>query len=82
MRNEGSSNSLDFYVQAPDEWPGVRAERRKAATTLRAAQNGLQVVPGANGRTAQLPASWLFALFFLAAGYLWIEGRAGWRAEG
>ncbi len=67
---------LDFYVSAADAWPALAAERRRTATARFAAisdSSGSPATPLATHR--DFPPVWLAALFFLSAGYLWIERR-------
>ena len=67
-----------IYVQSAGSWVGVRAERRRAASL----QAGVTAERGDRAtRTAltvparPVPLGWAFALFLVAAGYLWSERR-------
>ncbi|MBC7365202.1 MAG: hypothetical protein H7343_00095, partial [Undibacterium sp.] len=73
-----AGDGLDFWVDAVEAWPGVRAQMKRDATALVAAESGLRPVARAdergNGR-AVMP-EWLWvAVFVGSAGYLWSEGR-------
>jgi hypothetical protein len=67
-----------IYVQSAGSWVGVRAEQRLAASlqasvtverSERATTRGLSVP------ARPVPLGWAFALFLVAAGYLWSERR-------
>ena len=67
-----------FYVQHASGWIGVQAEQRVAASL----QAGVTAAGGGHLPTSRLglpprpvPLGWAFALFLLAAGYLWSERR-------
>ncbi|HET9706804.1 MAG TPA: hypothetical protein VFP39_00730 [Gemmatimonadales bacterium] len=74
----GGDGGPAMYVQRPGSWVGVRADRRLAASiqagitadrdepAIRAAL----IVPA-----RPVPLGWAFALFLVAAGYLWSERR-------
>ena len=78
-----------IYVERAGSWIGVRAGQRVAASL----QAGVAADGGARATTSRLgvpprpvPLGWPFALFLLAAGYLWSERRrllstAGSRAD-
>jgi len=67
-----------IYVQSAGSWVGVRAAQRRAASLEASvtAQHGDRttrtalIVP-----TRPVPLGWAFALFLVAAGYLWSERR-------
>jgi len=67
-----------FYVQSTGSWVGVRAERRRAASLEASvtAERGERVTRTALVVAARpMPLGWAFALFLVAAGYLWSERR-------
>ena len=67
-----------FYVQGPGSWIGVRAELRLAASlqasvTAERGERATRTVLTIPERPE--PLGWAFALFLVAAGYLWSERR-------
>jgi hypothetical protein len=67
-----------IYVQSAGSWVGVRADRRLAASL----QAGVTAESGERAPSTRLvvppqpvPLGWAFALFLIAAGYLWSERR-------
>jgi len=66
-----------FHVRGPGAWTGIGAAARLAATGRAAARGPL---PGERSRAPReerrpLPLAWVFVLFVLAAGYLWVSRR-------
>lgn len=68
---------LDFWVDAAETWPGVRAQMKRDATARVAGESGLRLaaqVEKKNGWAAVSEWLWL-TVFVGSAGYLWLEGR-------
>jgi hypothetical protein len=67
-----------FYIQSAGSWVGVRAGLRRAASLEASvtAERGERVTRTALVVPARpMPLGWAFALFLVAAGYLWSERR-------
>jgi hypothetical protein len=63
-----------FYVYPANAWAGPERQERQQALAQRAATAAAR--PGIEAVVAEpWPAGWFFALFLLAAGYLWLEEK-------
>jgi hypothetical protein len=68
--------ALDFWVDRPAAWPGVRAEVRRQATVRLAAESVTRApVTAENPARWRVPPGWILASLVASAGYLWLEGR-------
>ncbi len=68
--------ALDFYVSIADVWSALAAERRRTATARFAGTTiASPSFPSLPLIRKEFPPFWLAAIFFLSAGYLWIERR-------
>ena len=73
-----AGEGLDFWVNANEAWPGVRAQMKRAATARIAAESGLRPAEQADERERErvIVPEWLWLTAFVgSAGYLWLEGR-------
>jgi hypothetical protein len=67
-----------IYVQSAGSWVGVRAEQRLAASlqaTVTVERGERATTTGLSVPARPVPLGWAFALFLVAAGYLWSERR-------
>jgi hypothetical protein len=70
---------LDFWVNAADAWPGVRAQAKRDATAevaaMRSAAEASRTAGGGVKRHGSAREWLALAVFLGGAGYLWWEGR-------
>lgn len=68
---------LDFWVNAADAWPGVRAQAKRDATAWVAAESAAREAGlAASEKAGRSGTEWVaLAVFLGSAGYLWWEGR-------
>ncbi len=74
-RVEAKGGALDFYVGAAGSWPGLRTERRRAATERFAARSAAAPDRPGPAEPVSVPAGWWFGAFLAGAGLLWVERR-------
>ena len=69
--------ACDFFVSTADAWPALAAARRRTATVRFAETSSLPAAtPTTPPATRQeFPPLWLALVFFVSAGYLWVERR-------
>ncbi len=67
--------AFDFYVSTAEAWPALAADRRRTATARFAATSTFSLSSTASAVRQEFPPGWLAVVFFLSAGYLWIERR-------
>ena len=69
--------ALDFYVDTADAWPTLVAARRRTATArfAEASADALATPAVLPAAREEFPPFWFAALFFVSAGYLWVERR-------
>jgi hypothetical protein len=68
--------ALDFWVNAAEAWPSVRAQMKRDVTTRAAAESLSVAVPREAAKGRAVPPGWLLLVVLVAsAGYLWLEGR-------
>ena len=68
---------FNFYVHPADAWPALQASRRREATARFAAGSAAPSRISFSGPALRphTDPAWWFALFVVAAGYLWTERR-------
>ena len=70
--------ALDFWVNAAEAWPRVRAQMKRDATVRAAAESDLRPAAQSNERRTKrtMVPEWLWlTVFVVSAGYLWLESR-------